>query len=168
MQFVAEKDFRLTLGYAFDERFVYGFELKNVTRRISKYNFTMPNYRLSNRLLNLTILNFFLRKWTDHYKRYIEPPGNKVGCDFQNSSYTKDLLVLNEEKEKKICFDPTRRLNFLQTSYFVYNRSSLIKPIFITGINKFLLIYCLVSNFLEKKIRQIENNISCQTKTFYN
>ena len=59
MQLVAEKDFRLTLGYAFDERFVYEFELKNVTRRISKYNFIMPNYRLSNRLLNLTILSCF-------------------------------------------------------------------------------------------------------------
>ena len=169
MQLVAEKDFRLTLGYAFDERFVYEFELKNVTRRISKYNLIMPNYRLSNRLLNLTILScFFLRKWTDHYKRYFEPPGNKVGYDFQNSSYIKDLLVLNEEKEKKIYFVPTRRLNFLQTSYFVYDRSSLIKPTFITGINNFLLIYCLVSNFLEKKIRQIKNNISCQTKTFSN
>ena len=153
MQLVAEKDFRLTLGYAFDERFVYEFELKNVTRRISKYNLIMPNYRLSNRLLNLTILSCsFLRKWTDHYK----------------SSYIKDLLVLNEEKEKKIYFVPTRRLNFLQTSYFVYDRSSLIKPTFITGINNFLLIYCLVSNFLEKKIRQIKNNISCQTKTFSN
>ena len=109
-----------------------------------------------------------MRKWTDHYKRYFEPPGNKVGYDFQNSSYIKDLLVLNEEKEKKIYFVPTRRLNFLQTSYFVYDRSSLIKPTFITGINNFLLIYCLVSNFLEKKIRQIKNNISCQTKTFSN
>ena len=59
MQLVTEKDFRLTLGYAFDERFVYEFELKNVTRRISKYNLIMPNYRLSNRLLNLTILSCF-------------------------------------------------------------------------------------------------------------
>ena len=43
MQFVAERDCRLTLGYAFDERFVYEIKLKNETRRTYKYNFIMPN-----------------------------------------------------------------------------------------------------------------------------
>ena len=33
MQFVAGRRCRSTLGYAFDERFVYELELKNVTRR---------------------------------------------------------------------------------------------------------------------------------------
>ena len=49
MQFVTERDCRLTLGYAFDERFVYEFKLKNVTRRISKHDFIMLNYRIPNR-----------------------------------------------------------------------------------------------------------------------
>ena len=43
MRFVTERDCHLTLGYAFDERFVYELELKNEARGISKYDFIMPN-----------------------------------------------------------------------------------------------------------------------------
>ena len=38
-------------------------------------------------------------------------------------------------------------LNLLQESYFIYDRSSLVKNAFISQINKFLPIYCSVSNF---------------------
>ena len=86
------------------------------------------------------------------YKNEIVPPGNKVRYNVQNIDFTKDLFLLNEEKEvKKIYFDLTKRLNLLQEPYFVYNRSSLVKPTFITEINKFLSIYCSVSKFSEKK-----------------
>ena len=81
----------------------------------------------------------------------IELPRNKVGYDIQNISYKKDLLVLNEEKEIiKLYFDPTKRLNLLQESYFVYDRSSLVKQSFITEIIKFLPIYCSTSYFKDK------------------
>ena len=39
----------------------------------------------------------------------------------------------------------------MQKSYFIYDRSSLVKPSFISKLNKFLPIYCSVSNFSEKK-----------------
>ena len=39
----------------------------------------------------------------------------------------------------------------MQESYFIYDRSSLVKPSFISELNKFLPIYCSVSNFSEKK-----------------
>ena len=48
-------------------------------------------------------------------------------------------------------FDPTKWLNLLQESYFVYDKSSFVKLTFITEINKFLSIYCSASNFSEKK-----------------
>ena len=57
MQFVTERDCCLTLGYAFDERFVYEFELKNVTRRISKHDFIMLNYIIPNRGVEFYHLN---------------------------------------------------------------------------------------------------------------
>ena len=48
-------------------------------------------------VFNSTLLAFFARMHRIIIKD-IEPPGNKVGYDFQNNSYIKDLLVLNEEK----------------------------------------------------------------------
>ena len=61
MQFVAGRDCRSTLGYAFDERFVYELELKNVTKRISKYYFIMRNYRLPNRGIEFDHFKFFAK-----------------------------------------------------------------------------------------------------------
>ena len=65
---------------------------------------------------------------------------------------------------------PTERLNLLQKSYFVYNRSSLVRSIFITEINKFLLIYFVISSFSEKKQRKLKtishaNQISLTIET---
>ena len=45
MRFVAERECFLTLDNTFDERFVDEFQLKVVTRRISRYDFIMPKYR---------------------------------------------------------------------------------------------------------------------------
>ena len=101
MKFVAGRHCRSTLGYAFDERFVYELELKNVTRRISKYDFIMRNYRLPNRGIEFDHFKFFCENAPNQYKRYVEPPGNMVGHDFQNNSYIKYFLVLNKEKEIK-------------------------------------------------------------------
>ena len=62
------------------------------------------------------------------------------------------MFILDEEKAiKNIYFDATKRLNLLQESYFIYDRSSLVKTSYINELNKFLPIYCSVSNFSEKK-----------------
>ena len=103
MRFVGEKDCRLTLGYAFDERFVYEFELKNKTRRISKYDFVMPNSRLPNKGVEFDHFRFVFKNAPKQYKTEIEPPRNKVGYDFENISQKIDLLVLNKEKEIRKC-----------------------------------------------------------------
>ena len=123
-----------------------------MTKRISNYNFVIPNYRLPNKGVQFDHFLFLCEDAPRQYKNQIVPPRNKVGYNVQNMSYTKDFLVLNEGKEiKKIYFDPTERLNLLQESCFVYDRSSLVKPTFITEINKFLPIYCSASNVLEEK-----------------
>ena len=85
----------------------------------------------------------------------------------QNNSYKKGLLVVNEDKKiKKIYFDRTKRFNILQDPYFVYDRSSLVKPTFITEINKFLPIYFLISNLSEEKQGKSKIISSVNQKSF--
>ena len=69
MGFVAERRCHLTLGYAFDEKFVYEFELKNVTKKISKYNFILLNYRLLKKGIEFNHFNFFCEKAPNQYKK---------------------------------------------------------------------------------------------------
>ena len=100
----------------------------------------------------LNNLNFFCEGDPSQYKIVIEPPKNRTGYTVQWFNYVENALILDEEKAiKKIYFDPTKSLNLLQESYFIYDRSSLVKPYFISELNKFLPIYCSVSNFSEKK-----------------
>ena len=100
----------------------------------------------------LTNLIFFCEGDPSQYKIVIEPPKNRTGYTVQWFNYVENALILDEEKAiKKIYFDPTKSLNLLQESYFIYDRSSLVKPYFISELNKFLPIYCSVSNFTKKK-----------------
>ena len=100
----------------------------------------------------LTNLIFFCEGDPSQYKIVIEPPKNRTGYTVQWFNYVENALILDEEKAiKKIYFDPTKSLNLLQESYFIYDRSSLVKPYFISELNKFLPIYCSVSNFYKKK-----------------
>ena len=100
----------------------------------------------------LTNLIFFCEGDPSQYKIVIEPPKNRTGYTVQWFNYVENALILDEEKAiKKIYFDPTKSLNLLQESYFIYDCSSLVKPYFISELNKFLPIYCSVSNFSEKK-----------------
>ena len=73
MQFVGVRDCHLTLGYAFYEKFVYEFELKNVTKSISKFNFIMPNYRLKNGGVEFDFFTFFYTGAPNQYKKHVEP-----------------------------------------------------------------------------------------------
>ena len=100
----------------------------------------------------LTNLIFFCEGDPSQYKIVIKPPKNRTGYTVQWFNYVENALILDEEKAiKKIYFDPTKSLNLFQESYFIYDRSSLVKPYFISELNKFLPIYCSVSNFSEKK-----------------
>ena len=55
----------------------------------------------------------------------------------------------------------------MQESYFIYDRSSLVKPSFISEINKFLPIYCSVSNFPEKKEKKSKIILATIQKRFF-
>ena len=61
-----------------------------------------------------------------------------------------------------------KRLNLLQDTFFIYDRSALVKQSLITELNKFLPIYCSVTNFPKKKEKneivssQINRNFSSQ------
>ena len=67
-------------------------------------------------------------------------------------AFKKDGLITNEEKKiKKKTFRRTKIVNILQDTFFIYDRSALVKQSFITELNRFLPTYCSVSNFSEKK-----------------
>ena len=61
----------------------------------------MRNYRLPNRGIEFDHFKFLCENAPNQYKRYVEPPGNMAGHDFQNNSYIKYFLVLKKEKEIK-------------------------------------------------------------------
>lgn len=60
-QFTAEWDTRLNIGYAIDESSIYEFELKNVKKRNSRHNFIKPNYRISNKGVELDYFLLFVK-----------------------------------------------------------------------------------------------------------
>ena len=96
--------------------------------------------------------NFFCEGTQSQYKNFIEPPNKRAGYIVQWFNYLEDAFILDEEKAiKKIYFDSTKRLNLLQESYFIYDRSFLVKPTFISELNKFLPVFCLVISFSKKK-----------------
>ena len=88
-----ERDCCLTLGYAFDERFVYELELKNV---ISKYDFIFPNYRFSNRGIEFDNFTTEQQGWIRFPKQHC------FAC------------LKRRKRDKKIYFHPRKRLNLLQ------------------------------------------------------
>ena len=55
----------------------------------------------------------------------------------------------------------------MQESYFIYYRSSLVKPSFISELNKFLPIYCSVSNFSKKKEKRSKIILATNQKKLY-
>ena len=64
---------------------------------------------------------------------------------------------MDEEIEiKKISFNTIEQIDLFQESYFVYNRSNVIKRTFTNEINKFLLIYCSGSFFEETDKEKID------------
>ena len=66
-----------------------------------------------------------------------------------------DFLVTKAEKEiKEIYFRVHELVNLYQESYFLYDRSNLVKQSFVNEINEFLPIYCSASFFQGKNRRQ--------------
>ena len=85
---------------------------------------------------------------------------------FKTRSTKKICLSKTRKKRfKKLYFDPTKRLNLLQESYFAYDSSNLVKQPFIAEMNKFLPIYCSVS-YLTKKEDKLQIISASTQKTF--
>ena len=99
----------------------------------------------------MTNLDFLAKTPHHNVKKIIKPPKNRARYIVLWFNYVEDAFNLDEEKSiKKIYFDPTKRLNLLQKSSFNYDCSSLVKPSFISELNKSLPINCGVSNFSKK------------------
>ena len=87
-RFVTERDC-LTLGYAFDERFLNKFELKNVRKKSESTILSCQIIDFQIGVFNWTIFRVFFAKMHGiNIKTCC-----KVGNDFQNKVYKKDLLV---------------------------------------------------------------------------
>ena len=153
--FVAKYDVRLILGFDFDEKSIYEFRLKNETVNMTIWGFPLPFFRIKGRGLYFDQFKFFCEGAPPQYKKLIELPNNMVGYIAQWFNYVEDTFILDEEKTiKNFYFDPTKRLNLLQESYLIYDRSSKVKPFFISELNQFLPIYCSVSNLSKKKKKE--------------
>ena len=82
-------------------------------------------------------------------------------------AFKKDGLITNEEKRiKKKTFRRTKIVNILHDTFFIYDRSALVKQSFITELNRFLPTYCSVSNFSEKKEKRKIVSSQNQQKCF--
>ena len=106
---------RLTLCYAFDERFVYKLEQKNVARRISRHDFIIPNYKLPNKGVEFNHFRLFCQNAPSQNKNEIVLPCNKVGYNMQtNNCKGKNACPKPRKKDEKIYFDQRKKLNLLQ------------------------------------------------------
>ena len=96
------------------------------------WDFLLPFFRIKKRGLYFDQVRFFCEGTPSQYKKIIEPPKNRAGYIMQWFTYAEDAFILDEEKAIKNYFNPTKRLNLLQESYFIYDRSSMVKPSFIS------------------------------------
>ena len=157
MTFVAKYNLRLILSFNFDEKSIYEFRLNNETVNMTIWDFWLPFFRLKGRDLYFDQFKFFCEGVPSQYKEIIEPPNNRLRYIVQWFNYVEDAFILDEEKAiKKIYFDPRKKLNLLQESYLIYDRSSLAKSSFISELNKILPIYCSVSIFQKKKKKNLK------------
>ena len=74
---------------------------------------------------------------------------NGMGYIVQWFNYVEDAFILDEEKVFK-------RLKLLQESYFIYDCRPLIKPSFISELNKLLPVYCSSSEKSELSVQIVK------------
>ena len=97
------------------------------------WDFSLPFFRIKGRGLYYDQFRLFCNGTSSQYKKIIEPPKNRAGCILQWFNYVEDPFIIDEEKVIKFFYlDPTKRLNLLQESYFIYDCSLLVKPSFIS------------------------------------
>ena len=131
------------------------------------WDFSLPFFRIKERGSYFDQFNFFCEGAPSQHKKIIEPPNDRVRYIVQWFNYVENAFILDEEKViKKIYFDPTKRLNLLQEPYFIYDHSLLVKPSFISKLNKFLPSYCSVINFSEKKEKKSKIILAINQKRF--
>lgn len=90
----------------------------------------------------------------------------KETIDFKRN-VKESLKTLAEIEIGKTYFKAGKQINNFQISYFIYDRSSLLKQTFISKIEKFLNIYCSVSFFGEATKETIPLISSKNTKSFF-
>ena len=99
------------------------------------WDVSLPFFRIKGRGLYFDQFRLFWEGAPSQYKKIIEPPKNKAGYIVQWFNFVEDAFILDKEKTiKRNYFDPIKRPNLLQESYFIYDCSSLVKPSFISEL----------------------------------
>ena len=88
----------------------------------------------------------------DVQKKTFPENSGQVLFSFITFDKNDDLFLSQAEKDiYKIYLNYVNVLNLYQESYFLYDRSNVVKQSFVNKLNQFLPIYCSVSFFGEKK-----------------
>ena len=133
---------------------IFEFRLKNETVNMTIWNFLLPFFRLKERGLNFDQCKFFCEGTPSQYKKLIEPPNNRAGYIVQWLNYVEDTFILDKEKSIKILLwsnKEAKPIAGIAGIAGIYDCTSLVKPSFISKLNKLLPIYCSLSNFFFQK-----------------
>ena len=123
------------------------FFSKQVGNHIGKFVFFLP---ISNTLKNLLTSKDNLL--------------NEINPESANMFNPNDIFKIQQENLVKTAIEKYIKkltVSFVRESYFLYDRSNLIEPTFITVINKFISIYGCISYFDKKSIVEIVELVSC-------
>ena len=146
LKFVGKLDARSTLNIVRHEENVYEFELKDKTIKITRDGFILPAYRLQKRGVIFDQHEFFKDNFVpEKIKKYLTPPRNRAKYGYQEQKRIDDFFITKAEKDIKNYFKKHDQLYLFDESYFLYDRSNIVKQSFVNKINKFLPLYSSAS-----------------------
>ena len=169
LNFVGKVNTRSTLNIVTHQENVFEFKLKDKTINIRSDDFILPKYRTKTGGIVFDHHTFFLEDNSipARIEKNVELPGNRVKYDYQEQRLSDDFLVTKAEKDVKKMYFQAHESNLFQESYFLYDRSNLVKQSFVNKINRFLPIYCSASYFGEKTKLKIALLSPTNSKIFY-
>ena len=104
----------------------------------------------------LITLNFFARGPCQNIKKIESLSANTAAYKRTWLPYNEDMFIFDEEKATKKLLRCNKKIEPFTGIIPFYHHSSLVKASYINKLNKFLPIYYSVSNFSEKKGKNLK------------
>ena len=110
------------------------------------FYFILPAYRLQKCGVIFDHHEFFEDNFVpEKIKKYLTPPRNRAKYGYQEQKRINDFFITKAEKDIKNYFKKHDQLYLFDESYFLYDRSNIVKQSFVNKINKFLPLYSSAS-----------------------